>query len=248
MKKSCSINEERWHMFSWLKSKIFSKKTSEPQGRQISNFVDTGFHGDEYLLKLAHHLVANSSVFIETGANVGSTLAYVARNYPELRCFSCEPDNTAYEAAMKNAGTFPNVSLLHGTSEEFISYLDENEDWIFSEPCFFWLDAHGYGFEWPLKDELKFITQKFKTGYILIDDFKVPGRDDFIYDIYQDQICSYDFVKDSLNAGKAYQLYYPKYRDKTSNHHPLCGWGLLVFGDDSFQVPETLNKKMERTL
>lgn len=234
-------------MLIWLKNRLglFERR---PVPRAMSQFIDVGFHGDEYLVSLAEDLAGKSKVFVETGSNVGSTLAYVARNYPWLRCLSCEPDRSAFEQAKKNAGKYGNVFLFNGTSQEFINHLIEHEPRIFSQSCFFWLDAHGYGFEWPLKNELEFITGKFDSAYILIDDFKVPGRPDFVYDEYQGQICSYDFVKDALNPSRTYQLYYPTYKDKTSKHHPLCGWGLLVFGHDDFQIPEQLAGTMARAL
>jgi hypothetical protein len=216
--------------------------------RAPSPFFSTGFHGDEYLLRLVDCLAEKCKVFVETGSNVGSTLAYVAGGYPWLRCLSCEPDCSAYEQSKLNAGKYGNVLLFNQTSQDFIAHLDEHESDIFLQPCFFWLDAHGYGFEWPLKKELEFITRAFDSAYVLIDDFKVPGRPDFIYDEYQGQICSYDYVKDALNPNRAYQLYYPTYKDKTSKYHPLCGWGLLVFGHDDFQIPAQLAGKMERVL
>lgn len=235
-------------MLEKIRSKIAMAIWKKPPVARQSRFIDIGFHGDKYLLRLVEHIANRSGVFVETGANVGSTLAYVARSYPELRCLSCEPDLPAFERAKANTGKFDNVALFNGTSQQFIGYLAKNEPEIFTGKCFFWLDAHGYGFEWPLKKELKFISGKFDSGYILIDDFKVPGREDFLYDEYQGQVCSYDYVKDALNPGKKYQLYYPTYKDKTSSHHPLCGWGLLVFGHDDFRIPEHLADKMERAL
>lgn len=231
-----------------LRKKLFPGIDVKAPHRAESQFIDIGFHGDEYLLSLVEQLAVRCKVFIETGANVGSTLAYVAGNYPQLRCFSCEPDQLAFEQAGKNAGKYSNVALLNGTSQQFIEHISKFEQWLFSEQCLFWLDAHGYGFEWPLKTELEFITKKFKSGYILIDDFRVPGREDFVYDKYQENICSYDYVKGVLNTEKTYQLYYPTYRDRTSKHHPLCGWGLLIFGHDDFRIPQQLAGKMERAL
>ncbi|BAN36208.1 hypothetical protein SCD_n02400 [Sulfuricella denitrificans skB26] len=233
-------------MFSRLKSKLSSLMCETPPTRVLSQFVDVGFHGDEYLLRLVEYLAGKSKVFVETGANVGSTLAYVARSYPWLRCLSCESDLSAYERASEHTKKYGNVSLFHGMSQQFIEHISKHELGIFTEPCFFWLDAHGYGFEWPLKKELEFITRHFNSAYILIDDFKVPGHDQFGYDQYQDQICSYDFVKDALTLDKAYQLYYPTYKDKTSKHHPLRGWGLLVFGHADLLIPEQLAEKIER--
>jgi hypothetical protein len=235
-------------MLTSLKNKIFSYAQKQPPCREMSQFIDIGFHGDVYLLRLVEHLAEKNKVFIETGANVGSTLAYVARSYPWIRCLSCEPDPAVFVQTKINSGKYGNVSLFEGTSQQFIEHLSKHEKRIFSEQCFFWLDAHGYGFEWPLKNELKFITGRFDSGCILIDDFKVPGREDFIYDEYQGQICSYDYVKDALNQARDYQLYYPTYKEKTSRHHPLCGWGLLVFGHEDFCIPNELADKIGRAL
>ncbi len=234
--------------FSKLKAMITSATRKQPPAKRKMQFIDTGFHGDEYLLCLVAHLIGKSKVFIETGSNVGSTLAYVARNNPQVRCLSCEPDQSAFEQASANVGKYGNVALFNHTSQQFINHISKHESWVFSEHCFFWLDAHGYGFEWPLKAELEFITKKFSSGYVLIDDFKVPGREDFIFDEYRGEICSYDYVKGALNPEKTYKLYYPIYQDRTSKHHPLCGWGLLVFGHDDFIIPEQLVEKMELAL
>jgi len=234
-------------MFSWLKKKLRSSEKNSCSRRGASQFLDIGFHGDRYLLQLVEALAKESNVFIETGTNVGSTLAYFARKYPATKCFSCEPDDSAYSLARENTEKLENVSLFHGTSQQFIENILANENWVFSEQCLFWLDAHGYGFEWPLNQEIEFITTRFESGFILIDDFKVPGQQQFGYDTYQDQICSYDFIKDSINPAKSSQLYYPTYSDQTSMHHPLRGWGLLVMERDDFRIPESLAGRIEHS-
>lgn len=235
-------------MFAKFKSKVTSIIRKPSSSARQMTFIDVGFHGDEYLLSLVDHLASNSNIFFETGSNVGSTLAYVASNYPWLRCLSCEPDKAAFQQASVNAGKYVNAELFNGTSQQFIEHLSKNESGIFSEQCFFWLDAHGYGFEWPLKKELEFITGRFSSAYILIDDFKVPEQEHFGYDQYQEQVCSYDFIKSALSQDKTYQLFYPSYNIKTSKHHPLRGWGLLVFGHDDFCIPEKLADKIKNAL
>lgn len=235
-------------MFANLKSRIISSIWKRPPPSRQSQFINVGFHGDKNLLNLTMYIANKCEIFIETGSNVGSTLAYVARCHPAMRCLSCEPDRSAFEQAKKNTSSYINVELFEGTSQQFIQHLSAQEQEIFLQSCFFWLDAHGYGFEWPLKKELEFITSRFSKGYVLIDDFKVPGREYFIYDEYEGQVCSYDYVKEALDSRKTYQLYYPTYKDKTSKHHPLCGWGLLVFGDTDFQIPAELVGKIERAL
>lgn len=111
------------------------------------------------------------------------------------------------------------------------------------------MDAHGYGFEWPLKEEVFFITRAFKRAHVLIDDSKVPGLDCFGYDKYKEQICSLDYLKDAINPRIEYQLYYPCYTDRTSRYHPLRGWGLIVFGfDRELKLPGFLQDKVKRVL
>ena len=222
--------------------RIFKKK----EKRQKSPLLEKGFHCDEYLLAFVDSLMHKCEVFIETGTNVGSTLSYVARKYPHLRCLSCEPDKEAFEEAKKNTGGLGNVELVNLLSQDFIAVLAQKGKELFAKEALFWLDAHGYGFKWPLKEELSFITGNFASGYILIDDFLVPGMDCFKYDVYQEQICSFEFVKDALNKKHEYRIYYPDYTERTSPHHPLAGWGLIEFGhESSLALPAELAKKIK---
>lgn len=193
-------------------------------------FFDIGFHGDQYLLDTVDGLTQTIDTFIETGANVGSTLAYFARKYPRISCYSCEPDVEAFHQAQQNTANLANITLYNQTSQDFLSTLERQHPELVQKRILFWLDAHGYGFKWPLKAELAFITEKFPQALILIDDFKVPGREMFEYDQYEGQICSYEYVRDALNPSRSYTVYYPNYTEHTSRHHPLRGWGLIVFG------------------
>lgn len=225
--------------------KFFKKKVK----REIAPFYETGFHGDAYLLKFVDSGMKGCEVFIETGANVGSTLAYVARTYPGIECLSCEPDRAAYEEALRNTARYPNVRLYNETSQDFIARLKKDRRDVFGKMALFWLDAHGYGFKWPLKDEIDFVTSNFSSAFIFIDDFKVPGMECFAYDIYQDQTCSLDFVRDSLNRKNGYRVYYPDYTEKTSKHHPLVGWGLIEFGHGKeMTLDEGLRSKIKGPL
>ena len=220
--------------------------TGSTSTKRGADFIGIGFHGDQYLLKLVDHIIGQCNYFIETGTNVGSTLSYVAQTYPDIHYLSCEPDLNAYNEALKNTVEFSNVSIYNEASQAFITRLKKNESAFFEADVLFWLDAHGHGFQWPLKEELYFITRAFKRAYILIDDFKVPGLDCFGYDEYQGQICSFDYVKESINPAIEYRLYYPNYTDRTSNHHPLRGWGLIEFGyNHELKLSEFLQNKIQ---
>lgn len=83
------------------------------------------------------------------------------------------------------------------------------------------------------KNLIKFIRAKFKGAYILLDDFKVPGFSMFGYDQYKGQICSFEDVKDVIRQKIRYKLYYPNCTRRTSEHHPLRGWGLTEYGQHS---------------
>jgi hypothetical protein len=229
----------------WLRDCIeLARSLTARRQRQLSPFYEVGFHGDAYLIEIAHHLLGKSSCFIETGANVGSTLAYVARNFPRVHCLSCEPDLQAYQVAGANVASFPNVELFNETSQQFIDRLNLRKQ-IFDRQCVFWLDAHGFGFEWPLRAEIEFITHRFESGYILIDDFLVPGQNQFKYDEYKGQTCSFEFIKNAIKENLQYVLYYPNYVDRTSPHHPLTGWGLIAFGEcRGTQFPASLEDKI----
>ena len=80
-----------------------------------------------------------------------------------------------------------------------------------------------------IKDELELIIHNFKSAYILIDDFKVPGLDCFKYGSYKDQECSMEYIKDSLNTNNKYAIQYPTYTERTSKQHPLVGWILIKY-------------------
>ena len=217
---------------------LFKLKKSS---RELANFLPSGFHGDSYLQNLVKYLAKDVSCFIETGTNVGSTLHYFANNNKEVTCFSCEPDQMSYYEALRNTKALLNVSINNTDSMTFLDAIIAQNPNLKNEKVLFWLDAHGYGFEWPLREEIKFITANFKSAYILIDDFKVPGIEEFTFDEYDGQVCSYEYIKSSFDH-RNYKVFYPHYTEQTSKFHPLRGWGLFVVGENEFNIPIEFNK------
>lgn len=225
--------------------KIISSKIDTKQKRVIYPPSPEGFHGDKYLLSLVESLMPDLDVFIETGSEVGSTLTYVANAYPDILCLSCEPDEEIFKLAQKNINMLPNVQLYNMESQGFLKHISEISPPLNNQNALFWLDAHGFGFQWPLRDEITFILTHFESAYILIDDFKVPGMEDvFGYDSYQDQDCSLDYIKDILDMLEKYTVCYPAYSDHTSTFHPLRGWGLIIFGDKKYTFPPFLQSNI----
>ncbi|MBD2039817.1 hypothetical protein [Microcoleus sp. FACHB-672] len=233
-------------LLSFLHSTVI--KLPKEQTRYLSEFIELGFHGDLYLKEIAFHCLWQAKQFIETGANVGSTLHYVLKHFSRLKAYSCEPDKDAYEFALSKVKDFPHVNLLNQVSPDMLYEIAKSDSSILEKDTVFWLDAHGYGYQWPLKDEVAFITHNFKKGYIFIDDFQVPGLNCFKWDEYENQICSFEFIKTSINKNLRFSLYYPSYTEKTSEHHPLTGWCMIEFGHPNFQLPPALESKIHKAI
>jgi lysophospholipase L1-like esterase len=202
--------------------------------------ADVGFHGDEYLMRLVAHLAPQCHAFIETGSNVGSTAAYVARSCPHLAIYSCEADDTSFAIATERLAPHPQAKVFHQPSPQFLHDLFASHPDLSRHNNLYWLDAHGYGFRWPLKDEVAFLTRTLDRGMILIDDFRVPGRPEFRFDQSEDQVCAIESIAPDLDPRHDYHLVYPAYTQRTSEHHPLTGVGLIVFGDADFSLPPDL--------
>jgi FkbM family methyltransferase len=195
--------------------------------------LPVGFHGDRHLLRLVDLLAARARTFLETGSNVGSTLGYVARRFHDLDCLSCEPDPAAHAVATAHACVRPGVALHRETSQELLQRIARDHAPLLSKPLLAWLDAHDHGFEWPLRDEVAFLTRRCARGFLLIDDFRVPHDPRFGWDSYDGRHCSFEYVRDSIAPDVHWRLYYPAYSEHTSPFHPLRGWGLLQFDRSS---------------
>lgn len=226
----------------YIKTK-YPKKPSE----ELPKFFDVGFHGDKYLIEFVFHCISKCRQFIETGTSVGTSFIYILNNFPQIDAYSCEADEKNYAYVKEKSSQFKNAKIFKQKSPKMLYDITKKDKNILQKDTVFWLDAHGNGYRWPLREEIKFITNNFKSGYIFIDDFKVPGLDYFNYDKYEEQICSFDYIKDSIKSNLEYNLYYPSYSDKTSNYNPLVGWGLIEFGHGSkLELPENIKRKVTK--
>jgi hypothetical protein len=197
-------------------------------GRHLQLFP-SGFHGDEHLQSLVAAVASRSSSFVETGTNVGSTLHWVSRTWPTLQAYSCEPEREPYEVAVQHLTDYPRAEVFNETSQAFISrflpggHLEHVRD---GTVCF-WLDAHGWGFEWPLREEVAWVCSCFSRFFMFVDDCRVVDHPEFTFDSYGEQVCEFDYFKDVLAPGD-YLVYTPDYVDRTSGHHPLVGWVMVT--------------------
>ena len=202
------------------------------------NFGYPGFHGDINLINLIMRLAKSREVFIETGTFFGHTSFFVGKNLPNLTCYTCEINFDHFLISKNILDGLDNVKIFNSDSIIFLKKIISDPN-ILNKKCLFWLDAHGYGFDWPLKKEIEIITKNFKNYYIFIDDFKVPGLEKkFHYDKYKSQECSYEYIKDNI-FGDHY-IYFPNYNIGTSYFEPPTGWCLI----SNHQIDLNLNDEI----
>lgn len=198
-----------------------------------------GFHADPNLMALVDLIIHSSNirVFIETGTESGSTLGYIARTYPDIECFSCEADKRIYQIAKQNLANHPNVTIKNKKSVRFLRELKPH-----LVPNLFWLDAHSHGYGCSLPEELSIILAKWESGYIFIDDFKVPDNPAFGYDEYEfekGEITTLDqsYIEPAIReSGRVDEisLQYPNYQPVYKGR----GWVLITFGNATVVVGE----------
>jgi hypothetical protein len=199
-----------------------------------------GFHGDLHLARVAGAALADANILIETGSNRGITLAYAASLRPDIPMRSCEPWPAFVDEARKRCAAYPMVRIDSTPSPESLYDLQIEFPDIADLRPVFWLDAHADGVPLPLGEEIAFITRTYPRGHMFIDDFKIADRPWFGFDSYPDGTIDLDYTLRHLATRSDYVLTLPRYREKTSTHHPLRGWACFSWGQDLGPLDETL--------
>jgi FkbM family methyltransferase len=200
--------------------------------RILSPIYETGFHGDQYLIDFVASVIPHVDAFIETGTNVGTTAKFMGETYPELPIYSCEPDSDAFQHAVNITKNLKQVYLYNMLSPDFLYRVQQDHPHLNESVNFYWLDAHEYGYKWPLADEIRFITTNQQKAVIMIDDAEVPGHPEFKYTVYDGQECNVAYVEKALASNRHYQFIHPNYTVHTSKHHPLVGVIIIAMGLD----------------
>jgi predicted O-methyltransferase YrrM len=181
------------------------------------------FHGDKLYQQLVLTIITHfhASSFVETGTYLGETSEFVARTALPLPILTCEVRESFFRSAAKRLRKYPHVEVVEQSSVEFIWNAIEKK--LLGPMPLFYLDAHWYDY-WPLLDEVETITSHLSRCVMIIDDFQVPGREEFIYCVggggspefsgrttVDDRICNFDLIRKSLGDLDEYSLLYPNY-------------------------------------
>ena len=116
----------------------------------------------------------NKDVFVETGSRMGNGIRWAMNHFEKI--YSIELYEPHYNHCKERFSGHTKVNLYHGNSKDKLKNILQN----ISEPCVFWLDAHGDRKNkeqtMPIFDELEIIsTHHIKSHVILIDDVRLFG-------------------------------------------------------------------------
>jgi hypothetical protein len=185
--------------------------------RNISQGPDwNGFHRDQIyralMIEIAKSLPVSS--FVETGTWRGDSTQTIAMRFPRLPIYTCEIVEKTYHLARGVLKKYPTVTQSLGRSDEFIGQLIRERK--IGDFPFFFLDAHWQTY-WPLRQELKYISDAQLKAIMVIDDFEVPGQPAFGFDIdgggevTAGEKCNVEYIRPSLGSQNRYRALFPKY-------------------------------------
>jgi hypothetical protein len=104
-------------------------------------------------------------VLVETGTHMGQMISAMLPVMDHI--YSIEMDDWSYNRARRKFAGHPKVHLVHGESGQTLPRVLAE----IRQPCLFWLDAHNFDKETPIREELKAIAgHGVRKDVILVDD------------------------------------------------------------------------------
>lgn len=208
----------------YLKRKLATLlKAPETSLPASSSVASRAFHGDSIYQELVASICSRLKIssFVETGTYLGDTTEFMAKavSFP---IHTCEVKESLFDSSAERLRRYAHVSALHESSDKFIRRVIDRD--ILGALPLFYLDAHWYDY-WPLLDEVELITSKISRCVLIIDDFQVPGRNDYSFcaggggsaefsgrTTIDGRICNFDLIQAKLSLPSEYELLYPKYQ------------------------------------
>jgi hypothetical protein len=206
--------------------------------RRRLNYPADAFHNDAITLKAVDVVLKSikPSAFGETGLFQGDTTRYMAYEYPDLSIHSFEINEEFYNSCKVKLKDYPHVHLHLGSSDKALKEALLQRQ-LGNRPLFY-LDAHWYDY-WPLQDEIRLIGEHLKESVMFIDDFEVPQRPEFAFDVggcrqgaNDNRKCNLELIKDCFSKNHRYRVFYPKYDKQDAQTSELVGYSIIVQNPD----------------
>ncbi len=114
-------------------------------------------------------------VMVETGTNMGQMISAMLPLMDHI--YSIDIDGWSYQRARRKFSGNPKVHVIQGESGQTLHRVAAE----IRQACLFWLDAHNFDIETPIREELNAIVERRMPGdVILVDDSKwFDGRNQY---------------------------------------------------------------------
>ena len=189
-----SIERHNFFIFDYSQLKVSCHANSN---KDFWEFGQLGFNSAPEIGSFLVFLKAEYGIqiAIETGTYTGNTTVFLSFLFD--RVHTIEYDENTYHTTRETLHRYPNIISHLGSSEVVLSKILPSLE---GERLLLYLDAHWYNF-WPLRDEILVASLTHIDNCILvIDDFKVPHRNEIPYDKYGVHECSYEYIKEQLDV------------------------------------------------
>lgn len=185
----------------------------------LRTYKDMAFHGDLILRSFVTELLASSrfTSFVETGTHKATTTIFVANANHQLPIYTCEIDEKYFNESSFRLKHYSNIRLSQKSSPLFLEEIISTEDPSRKDskmhfPLVF-LDAHWQDY-YPLLAEMKMV-RRFPRAVIIIDDVRVPDRDDFNFILFNEEgvkkDLSIEYIRSALTPTNTYRVFFPTY-------------------------------------
>ncbi|MDQ7787553.1 MAG: glycosyltransferase [Thermodesulfovibrionales bacterium] len=175
--------------------------------------IEHAFHRDIYFQAFFDWIIRifSPSHIVETGTFLGWTTEFIALNYPHTMIWTTDSNKQFHEISKVRLARYSNIKQILKSSDVFLS------EWLpklnQEDKCIFFLDAHWENY-WPLPQEIQLISDSQCQAIIIVDDFKVPGHNEYGYDDYgAGKVCDLSAVLPYLNPHNTYHALLPNYSD-----------------------------------
>ncbi len=170
---------------------------------------------------------------IETGTYLGNTTIFLQKfNIPVL---TTEINDYFYRISKLRFEEYKNIALYNMDSLKFLKKIDKEKDY------FIYLDAHWYK-ELPLDGEIKILSD-IENQVIVIDDFKIPDKPEWGYDVYND----IELSLNNISIPKKFKIFFPDYNVKLEKFHNR-GYLIMTSGEKYYNSLKENNNLKEYEL
>jgi hypothetical protein len=159
------------------------------------------FNGQRARCELFRAIVhaCKPAAIIETGTHRGVTTEYMA-SAVDVPVFTVELAKRNFGYARAKLRGHRHVHVSRGDSRKFLSRLIRSGR-LTEGTVFAYLDAHWWGEELPLADEIAAIFSKLARAVVMIDDFEVPWDGGYGFDDYgPGKALKSDYIQPSIKT------------------------------------------------